>query len=201
MTLIFKTKKINPQRYYHATRRCILLNAADRVKVRGRFGRTKYVQREGSMSPHKVWRLFKKNVITHILPVSETAKYAHLFKHLNIESNGKMAWGVTGKNEWYWFVTDSRDPRIFMQNLGPGFHECLHMMYQLVIGTGHVNYLTKDPPEVKRLPKKGPAATTIVHDNWYGFKTKVKIWFFVGIWVPVKMPYIPIEKAMEMYNI
>lgn len=201
MTLIFTTKKINIHRYYEAVKRCIMLNAADRTRRKGRFGRTILKKRRGALSSHEVWSLFKREVTTHILPLSEMGKYTDMFKHLNIDPNGKMAWGFTGKNEWYWFVTDSRDPRIFMQNLGPGFHECLHMMYQLVVGTGHIDYKRIEPPEVGRLPQSGPAATVIVHDNWYGFKTKVRVWFWVGIFVPVAMPYIPIEKAREMYSL
>lgn len=201
MTLIFTTKKINIQRYYSAVRTCVMLNAADRVRVKGRFGRTLLKRREGSLSSWQVWQLFKDKVTTHILPLSELDKYKDIFKHLNIDPSGKMAWGFTGKNEWYWFVTDSRNPMIFMQNLGPGFHEVLHMMYQLVIGTSHIPYLTSDPPEVGRLPQNGPAATVVVHDAWYGFKDNIRVWFWVGLFVPVRMPYIPIELARKRYNL
>lgn len=199
MTLKFTTKKINQKQYYNAIRKCVMLNAADRIKVTDGMGKTYVIQDKNGLTPHEVWQMFKDTVTTHIMPVSETDKFKHMFKHLNIESNGKMAWGVTGKNEWYWFVTDSRNPRIFMQNLGPGFHECLHMMYQMIIGTRHIGYIYSDSPEVKRLPQSGPAATVIVHDNWYGSKKKIRVWFFVGIWVPVMMPYIPIENARSLY--
>ena len=114
-----------------------------------------------------------------------------------------MAWGVTGKNVLYWFVTDSRNPMIFRQNLGPGFHEVLHAMYQLAVGTGHVTYLTRGNPvgAPNMQGKKGPAATVIVHDNWYGTKRKITLWFRHGGWIPMRMPYIPVKEALQLYAI
>jgi len=124
-----------------------------------------------------------------------------MFKHLKIEKAGGMAWGITGKNTLWWFIADSRDPRIFMQNLLPGFHELLHALYQQEVGTEHVKYLTSDPPEVRRVGQTGPMATVVVHDEWYGFKTWIRIWFKHGGWLPMRMPYIPIKVGKKRYNI
>ena len=197
MTLVFKTKKINVKQYYNAVRKCVMLNAADRVKA----GK-KYSVRKSVLSPYEVWQVFKKEVKTVILPVEMMDEYSHMFKHLEVDPKSRVAWGFTGSKEWYWFVHDSRNPMIFMQNLGPGFHEVLHMMYQLVVGTKHVEYKSTAPPEVRRAGQSGALATVVVHDNWYGDKTKVRAWFAVGIvLVPVPMPYIPIEKARTVYGI
>ena len=138
------------------------------------------------------------------MPLKDAEKYKHMYKHLKVEGSGGMAWGVTGKNQMLWFVDDSRDPRRFMQNLGPGFHETLHALMQQEIGTEHVTYLTygNSPDAPNMQGKKGPAATVVVHDTWYGTKTKVKLWFFQSMmWLPVKMPYIPVWYAKEVYKI
>lgn len=185
MTIEWQTKKINIQTYYKVIRRGVIINAHNGTEDSG----------------YKLWKKFKDEVRTVILPIEELDKHKHIFAHLEISPNGKMAWGYTGWKEWYWFVTDSRDPRIFMQNVPPGFHELLHIIYQLAVGTVHVHYKTVDPPEVSRAGQYGPAATVIVHDNWYGFKTSVKIWFLHSIWVPTRLPYIPVYKAKVMYNL
>ena len=88
-----------------------------------------------------------------------------------------------------------------MQNILPCYHEMLHALYQDQIGTSHIMYKTVDPPEVKKSGQKGPAATVIVHDNWYGFKTKITTWYWILFWLPIKMPYIPIKKAKILYNL
>lgn len=178
MTLIFKTKKINQARYYRAIRRCIILN-----------------------SNYKAWLRFKKRWTVYVIPLSEAEAYKKFYKHLKLEGAGGMAWGVTGKDVLYWFVGDSRDPRIFMQNLGPGFHELLHALHQQEIGTSHVTYLTCGNPVGAAClkGKSGPAATVIVHDNWYGTKKKITLWFRHGGWIPMKMPYIPVDEAMRIY--
>ena len=82
-------------------------------------------------------------------------------------------------------------------------HERLHVLYQRKVGTSHIQYKSDKPPEVRRLPQSGPAATVIVHDNWYGFKTKLKMWISWGlfIYLPLSIPYIPIRKAKGMYGI
>lgn len=185
MTFDWKTKKINIHRYYRAVRRCVMLNGDDGTRGSGM----------------RAWRRFKERWTIYVVPVTETEKYKKFYEHLKIEGSGGMAWGITGKDVLYWFITDSRNPRIFMQNLRPGFHEVLHALYQQEIGTGHVAYKRGEPPEVRRLPQNGAAATVIVHDNWYGFKTNIKMWFFVGFWVPVRMPYIPIKLAKEAYQL
>lgn len=193
MTFDWWTKKINHQRYYKAMRRCIIINGhqkdANGYDIRG--------------SGHAVWNRFKKQWHVIVMDLKDAEKYKHMYKHLKLEGSGGMAWGVTGKNQLLWFVADSRDPRRFMSNLPPGFHELLHALYQQEIGTHHIMYQTHgDPPEVSsKRGKLGPAATVIVHDNWYGFKTKIKMWFGISLmWVPVPMPYIPIWKAKKMYG-
>ncbi len=185
MTFEWKTKNINIQRYYKAVRRCVILNGDDGTRGSG----------------YRAWQKFKKRWTIIVASVDETEKYSEMFEHLDLVGAGGMAWGITGKDILWWFVTDSRNPRIFMQNLPPGFHEVLHALYQQEVGTKHVKYLTGEPPEVSTIGQKGPAATVIVHDNWYGFKTSIRVWFLHSMWVPTRMPYIPIKKAKELYAI
>lgn len=183
----WKTKKINIQRYYKAVRRCIILNGNDGTPGSG----------------YRAWTKFKQQWTIIVAPLSETEKYKDMFKHLKLEGSGGMAWGFTGKSTLWWFVADSRNPRIFMQNLSPGFHELLHALYQQEVGTGHVKYRSRGNPigTINMFGKKGPAATVIVHDNWYGNRVSIKVWFLHSIWVPTRMPYIPIFRAKELYDI
>lgn len=181
MTFDWYTKKINHQRYYKAIRRCIILN-----------------------SSKEAWDHFKKLWHVIVMDVKDAEKYKHMYEHLKVEGSGGMAWGVTGKFELIWFVNDSRDPRVFMSNLPPGFHECLHALHQQEIGTEHVTYKTCGNPAGATCMKgkKGPAATVIVHDVWYGTKRNIKIWFSVGLmYVPVRMPYAPVEESKRMYDV
>ena len=181
MTFDWWTKKINTQNYYKAIRRCIIMN-----------------------SDYKTWVQFKKQWHVIVMDLKDAEKYKDMYSHLKLEGSGGMAWGVTGKNQLLWFVKDSRDFRTYMSNLRPGFHELLHALMQQEIGTEHVTYLTRGNPEgaPNMYGKKGPAATVIVHDNWYGTKDSIKMWFYQSMmWLPVLMPYIPVKYARKMYKI
>ena len=188
MTFEWKTKKINIQRYYKVIRRCIILNGYDGTPGSG----------------YREWQNFKQRVKILVVPVSETEKYKDMYKHLNIEKVGAIAWGVSGKDMFIWFVIDSRNPRVFMQNVGPGFHECLHVMYERVIGTTHIKYkydIYIDGVRQYKRGDMGPAATVVVHDNWYGMRASIRIWFLHSIWVPTVMPYIPVKIIKQTYGI
>lgn len=188
MPVIWKTKNINIQRYYKAMRRCIMLNGDDGTP----------------MSGWKTWQKFKDQFTITVIPVTEAKNYEQFYKHLNIENIAQIAWGVTGKNVIYWFVIDSNNPRVFMQNLPPGFHELLHALYQMEVGTNHTQYyydIIIDGIVRQKAGSKGPAATVIVHDNWYGSKKSVRAWFLHSMWVPTRMPFIPIREARAMYDL
>ena len=188
MTFEWKTKKINIQRYYKVIRRCIILNGYDGTPGSG----------------YREWQNFKQRVKILVVPVSESEKYKDMYKHLKIEKAGTIAWGVSGKDMFIWFVIDSRNPRVFMQNVGPGFHECLHVMYERVIGTTHIKYkydIYIDGIRQYKRGDMGPAATVVVHDNWYGMRASIRIWFLHSIWVPTVMPYIPVKIIKQTYGI
>ena len=174
------TEKISIHRYYDVLQRCVMLN-----------------------SSYAAWKRLKDKFTIYVIPLDKADEYKKFYEHLKLEGAGGMAWGITGKNVLYWFVTDSRNPFIFRQNMGPGFHEVLHALYQNEVGTSHVTYRTRGNPigAPNMFGKKGPAATVIVHDNWYGSKKKIIVWFHNGGWIPMRMPYIPIKKAKEMYDI
>lgn len=178
MGIEWHTKKINIQRYYKAIQRTIILN----------FGRDYWIQ-------------FKKTWTVHIIPVSESEKYRHFFDHLKIEKFSEMAWGVTGDHVAWFFVTDTVNPRIFMQNVPPMGHEILHIGYQDLVGTSHIKrrFTVPDGKE----GQMGPAATVIPHDIWYGSKQRIKIWIWYGVppWVPLTIPYANFEEIKTLYNV
>ena len=82
----------------------------------------------------------------------------------------------------------------------PLAHELLHAIYQDAVGTQHIVRRYNAPEG--NAGTSGARATVIVHDNWYGSKETIKIWIRWGlIWMPITIPYIPIKKAKEIYNI
>ena len=86
------------------------------------------------------------------------------------------------------------------QNIRPLAHERLHALYIDAVGTEHI-VRRYNAPEGKA-GTSGSRATVIVHDNWYGSKETIRIWIRWGfIWMPITIPYIPIKKAKEIYNI
>lgn len=183
MTIEWKTKNINIQVYYKTIRRCIILNGDDGTPLSGQ----------------RAWARFKERWTIIVAPLEEADKYKDMYAHLKIEGSGAMAWGITGKDVLWWFVTDSNNPFIFRENIPPGFHEMLHALYQQEVGTAHVTR-QYDVPDGKR-GTKGPAATVIVHDVWYGSKIRIKMWFMHSMWVPTSMPYMPIKTATEIYEL
>ena len=98
------------------------------------------------------------------------------------------------------FINDSANSFIIRQNVMPLAHELLHALYIDAVGTQHI-VRRYNAPEGKA-GTSGSRATVIVHDNWYGSKETIKIWIRWGfIWMPITIPYIPIKKAKEIYNI
>ena len=180
MPIIFKTEKISIHRYYDVLRRCVMLN-----------------------SGYRAWKRLKDKFTIYVIPLSKAEEYKSFYEHLKIEGAGGMAWGITGKNVLYWFVSDSRNPFIFRQNMGPGFHEILHALLQNEVGTSHVTYLTRGNPygAPNMKGKSGAFATVAVHDEWYVMKTKIRVWFRNGFWIPAKMPYMPVWRMKLRYNI
>lgn len=152
------------------------------------------------LSGKRAWDEFKKTWTVKIFPVSETEKYKHFFAHLKVETSVGIAWGITGMKEMYLFVNDSNNPFITRSNAMPIGHELIHALYQMMVGTGHINRRYDTPDG--RFGSRGPAATVIVHDNWYGSKITKRFWISVGIgWLPITYPYIPIWKAKEIYSL
>lgn len=179
MTIEWHTKNINIQNYYKVMRRAIILTGG-----------------------YQTWKDFKAKTTMHVMPANNLDKYRHMFAHLNVETSEGIAWGFTGDNEVYIFINDVRNSFIFRSNIMPFIHEILHVIYQQQYGIFHVPYLTDDPPEVRRLPQRGSLATVIVHDNYYGTKETLRIWISWGIgWLPVRFPWIPFKKAVELYPI
>ncbi|NIU00409.1 MAG: hypothetical protein GWN01_05555 [Nitrosopumilaceae archaeon] len=185
MTIIWKTKKINIQAYYKIIRRTFIFNAD-----RG-FPGTGYA----------AWKQFKREWKVYIIPVDQAEKYKEFYGHLNVETSDGIAWGVTGQRVIYMFVVDSRNPFTTRSNAMPIAHELLHAVYQQEVGTFHVTR-KYDAPEGRK-GTRGAAATVIVHDNWYGSKETMRFWIAWGIppWLPITIPYIPIEKAKQLYAI
>ena len=192
MTIEFKTKNINQQDYYKILKKCIIMNGDDGTHLSGQ----------------KAWQDFKANVKVTVIPVADAWQYKEFFSHIagsDKNFNDAMPWGKAGLNELIWAVNDSYNPlgMFIRQNVPPGMHEGLHVLYQRKVGTAHGPYQRSEPPEVRKLPQSGPAATVIVHDNWYGYRTKLKMWISWGLfmYLPLSIPYIPIKKAKEMYNV
>lgn len=188
MPIIFKTKNIDELVLTKLIRRTIILNGDN-----GRSG-----------SGFTAWENFKDNWTLMIIPVTEQEDYSRFYQHLDVETSDGMAWGVTGQKVIYMFVNDIKNSFIVRQNMMPLAHELLHALYQDAVGTGHIKR-TMDIRIGNTLKRKGqmaPAATVIVHEAWYGYKTKLRLWVRWGlIWLPVSIPYIPVKKAKELYNI
>jgi hypothetical protein len=152
------------------------------------------------MSGWKAYRNFEDTWVLNIIPTSKQEDYVRYYNHLNIEASDGMAWGVTGKKVIYMFVVDTKNPFVLRSNVMPLAHELLHAIYQDAVGTSHITRKYNSPEG--RAGTKGAMATVIVHDNWYGSKEKMKFWVRYGvIWLPITIPYIPIKKAKELYNI
>jgi len=177
MSIIWHTKKINIQNYYKIIRRSIYFN-----------------------STAGYWMLFKKDWTVHVFPADDIDKYKHFFAHLNVKTSSGIAWGITGNKEMYLFVVDSRNPFIIRSNAMAIAHELLHAIYQDNVGTFHIKR-HYDAPDGKA-GSRAPAATVIVHDNWYGSKETFRFWISWGIgWIPITIPYIPLKKAKQLYPI
>ena len=177
MTIEWHTKNINIQNYYKIIRRTIILN-----------------------SDYKTWQKIKNEWRIKVIPTDRLDEFRHFFNHLNVEVSEGIAWGITGQKEMYLFVNDSRNPFIIRSNTMPISHEILHAVYQENVGTFHITRQYTSPEG--RKGTSGAAATVIVHDNWYGSKDTIKIWIRWGfIWLPITIPFIPIKKAKEIYNI
>lgn len=186
MPINWYTKKINIQTNYKIIRRTIVLNANDGTHLSG----------------YRYWQKFKKEWTVNIIPVEDSEKYREFFAHLKIEKFSEMAWGITGQKVIWWFVTDSRDFRIMMQNVPPGAHEFgLHAILQDLVGTFHITRKYDNPEG--RMGTRGPAATVIAHDIWYGSKKRLKLWIFYGIppWVPITIPHLDLPQVKKEYGL
>lgn len=177
MTIQWHTKNINIHDYYKIIRNTIYFN-----------------------SSYRYWKKFKKNWTVHVIPADNPDKYKKFFAHLNVKVSKNIAWGITGKREMYLFVVDSRNPFTTRSNAMPIGHELLHAIYQDNVGTGHITR-KYDAPD-GRAGSRSPAATAIVHDNWYGTKATMKFWIGWGVgWLPITIPYIPLSKSKKEYKV
>jgi len=178
MTIIWHTKKINIQNYYKIIRRTIIFN-----------------------SDYNYWKKFKEEWTVHVIPVDEAGEYSQFYAHLsNIEVSDGIAWGITGNKEMVLFIVDSRNPFTIRSNAMPMGHETLHAVYQDNVGTFHITR-HYDAPDGKA-GTKGPAATVIVHDNWYGSKKRLTFWIsWAFSWIPITIPFIRLKDAKKMYNL
>jgi len=178
MSIIWHTKKINVQNYYKIIRRTVIFN-----------------------SSHAYWNQFKKDWTVHVFPADDIDKYKHFFAHIpNINVSRNMAWGITGQKEMFLFINDSRNPFIIRSNTMPIGHELLHAIYQDNVGTFHIKR-HYDAPD-GNAGSRAPAATVIVHDNWYGTNVTLTYWISWGLgWIPLKTPYIPLKVAKQIYPI
>ena len=178
------TKNIDEKKYNDIIQRIIMINGHD-----------------GTSNPgYKAWKNFEDNWELNIIPVTDQEDFKVYYKHLNIETSDKIAWGVTGVKVIYMFVNDVKNTFIIRQNIMPLGHELLHAIYQDAVGTFHITR-AYDSPE-GRANSRAAAATVIVHDNWYGSKETIKIWIRWGlIWLPITIPFIPVKVAKEIYAI
>ncbi len=180
MPIIWKTKNINIQNYYKIIRRTIIFN-----------------------SSWTYWKKFKEEWTVHVMPVDKVGEYSQFYTHLlgGIEKFSEgIAWGITGNHEIVLFIVDSRNPFIIRSNAMPIAHELLHAIYQDNVGTSHITRYYDSPDG--NIGTKGPAATVIVHDNWYGSKETLRFWISWGLgYLPITIPYIPIWKAKKDYSI
>ena len=182
--IVFKTKNIDEKKYRDSIQRTIMINGHDGTNNSG----------------YKAWQNFDQTWVLMIIPVTEQEEYKRYYSHLQVEVSDGIAWGVTGQKVIYMFVNDSANSFIIRQNVMPLAHELLHALYIDAVGTQHI-VRRYNAPEGNR-GTSGSRATVIVHDNWYGSKETIKIWIRWGlIWMPITIPYIPIKKAKEIYNI
>lgn len=177
MGITFHTEKINKNTYLKIFRRSIILN-----------------------SSLAYWKSFVKDWEVHVIPVDKADDFKRFYEHLNVETSDGIAWGITGDHKMYLFINDVRNPFIIRQNIMPCTHEFLHAIYQDNVGTAHITR-KYDAPE-GREGKQGPAATVIVHDNWYGRKQTLKIWIrWALIWLPITISFYPLRQAKAEYAI
>jgi len=179
MTIEWHTKNINIQDYYKIIRRTIIFN-----------------------STYGYWLLFKKYWTVHVIPVDEAGEYSQFYAHLegDIEISDGIAWGITGKHEMVLFVVDSRNPFITRSNAMPISHELLHAIYQDNVGTFHIRRRYNSPDGI--MGTRAPASTVIVHDNWYGSKDTFQFWIsYIFGWLPIRISYMPLWRASELYAV
>ena len=182
--IVFKTKNIDKEKYKDIIQRTIILNGDDGTPLSG----------------YRAWQNFDQTWTLMIIPVTEQEEYKRYYGHLQVEVSHGIAWGVTGQKVIYMFINDSANSFIIRQNVMPLAHELLHALYIDAVGTQHI-VRRYNAPEGKA-GTSGSRATVIVHDNWYGSKETIKIWIRWGfIWMPITIPYIPIKKAKEIYDI
>ena len=182
----FYTKKIDETAYTKIIRNTIMFNSDDGTP----------------MSGYRAWKHFKDDWELNILPLKNSTddKYKSYFNHLEVKTGEGIPWGITGKKTIHVFVNDTKNPFVLRSNVMPLAHELLHALYQDQVGTHHI-IRKYDAPEGKA-GNSGAAASVIVHDNWYGTKETMKFWIsWKFIWMPITIPYIPIKKAKEIYNI
>lgn len=182
--IVFKTKNIDEKKYRDIIQRTIILNGDDGTHLSG----------------YKAWQNFDQTWTLMIIPVTEQADYERYYGHLRIETSSGIAWGVTGQKVIYMFVNDSANSFIIRQNIMPLAHELLHALYIDAVGTEHI-VRRYNAPEGKA-GTSGSRATVIVHDNWYGSKETIRIWIRWGfIWMPITIPYQPIWKSKQQYQL
>jgi len=185
MSIIWHTKKINIQKYYHIIMMNIWINSDDGTRNVG----------------YKSWQKFKKEWTVHVIPTDKVGEFSKFYSHIpNIKVSQGIAWGITGSKEMFLFIVDSRNPFIIRSNAMAIGHECLHAVMQDKVGTFHITR-HYDSPEGK-VGTKAPAATVIVHDAWYGNKPTLRFWIGWGLgWIPITMPFMQVKKAKELYPI
>lgn len=180
MTIIWHTKKINIQNYYKIIRRTVIFNSS------GAY-----------------WKKFKEEWTIHVIPVQDAGEYSQFYAHLLNDTekfSEGIAWGITGIKEIVLFINDSRNPFIIRSNAMPIGHELLHAIYQDNVGTFHITRHYDSPDG--DAGTKGPAATVIVHDIWYGSKKRLTFWIAWGFgWLPIIIPFIRLKDAKKLYPI
>ena len=180
MTIQWHTSKININNYYKIIRRTIIFN-----------------------SSYAYWKKFKEEWTVHIIPVDKAGEYSQFYAHLLNSAerfSEGIAWGITGKKEIVLFILDSRNPFIIRSNAMTIAHELLHAIYQDNVGTFHIIRLYDSPDG--NVGTRGPAATVIVHDTWYGSRTRLTFWIsWAFSWIPITIPFIRLKDAKKLYPI
>jgi len=180
MGIIWHTKNVNIQLYYKIIRRTVIFN-----------------------SSWAYWKQFKEQWTIHVISVDQAGEYNQFYAHLlgGVEKFSEgIAWGITGDHEIVLFIVDSRNPFIIRSNAMPIAHELLHAIYQDNVGTFHITRLHDSPDGNEGT--KGPAATVIVHDTWYGSKKRLTFWIGWGFgWLPIVIPFIRLKDAKRLYNL